>query len=192
MLQSADLFAVHNRLVFYRFQYRSSYVTIAPISLNRKRIGVGDNIISVLIYAYTVRISRPVAQLELLFFYFISSTTCIYIVIFLSISASRSLSPLSSEHGDRLRASIGGDEFSFLICIVGRGVQLGPLGTAATNWPLVPAPGEYDGEIGGMIGRGNSGTRRKPAPVSLYPPEAPHAARTPTRAAAVGSQRLTA
>jgi hypothetical protein len=31
---------------------------------------------------------------------------------------------------------------------------LGPLGTAATNTPIVPAPGDYDdGEIGGMIGR---------------------------------------
>jgi hypothetical protein len=32
---------------------------------------------------------------------------------------------------------------------------LGPLGTAATNRPIVPAPGDYDdGEIGGMmIGR---------------------------------------
>jgi hypothetical protein len=33
---------------------------------------------------------------------------------------------------------------------------LGPLGTAATNRPIVPALGDYDhGEIGGMIGRGN-------------------------------------
>jgi hypothetical protein len=33
---------------------------------------------------------------------------------------------------------------------------LGPLGTAATNRPIVPAPGDYDGEIGGMmIDRGN-------------------------------------
>jgi hypothetical protein len=40
----------------------------------------------------------------------------------------------------------------FLIGIVGGGVQLGPLGTAATNRPIVPAPGDYgDGEIGGMI-----------------------------------------
>jgi hypothetical protein len=31
--------------------------------------------------------------------------------------------------------------------------------------PIVPAPGDYDdGEIGGMIGRGNRSTRRKPAP----------------------------
>jgi hypothetical protein len=35
---------------------------------------------------------------------------------------------------------------------VGDGVQLGPLGTAATNRPIMPAPGDYDdGEIGGMI-----------------------------------------
>jgi hypothetical protein len=75
---------------------------------------------------------------------------------------------------------------------VGGGVQFGPLGTAATNTPIVPAPGNYDGEIGGMIGRGNRSTRRKPAPVPLCPPQTPHAARTRTRAAAVGSQRLTA
>jgi hypothetical protein len=36
---------------------------------------------------------------------------------------------------------------------VGGGAQLGPLGTAATNRPIVPAPGDYDGEIVGMIGR---------------------------------------
>jgi hypothetical protein len=76
---------------------------------------------------------------------------------------------------------------------VGAGVQLGPLGTAATNRPTVPAPGDYDdGETGGMIGRGNRSTRRKPAPVPLCPPQTPHAARTRTRAAAAGSQRLTA
>jgi hypothetical protein len=44
--------------------------------------------------------------------------------------------------------------------MVGGGVQLGPLGTAATNRPIVPAPGDYDGEIGEMIGRGNRSTRR--------------------------------
>jgi hypothetical protein len=40
---------------------------------------------------------------------------------------------------------------------------MGPLGTSATEWPIVPAPGDYDdGEFGGMkIGRGS--TRRKPA-----------------------------
>jgi hypothetical protein len=76
---------------------------------------------------------------------------------------------------------------------VGGEVQLGPLGTAATNRPIVPAPGDYDdGEIGEMIGRGNRSTRRKPAPMPLCPTQTPHAARTRTRAAAVGSQRLTA
>jgi hypothetical protein len=43
-----------------------------------------------------------------------------------------------------------------------------------------------------MIGRGNRSTRRKPAPVPLCPPQTPHAARTRTRAAAVGSQLLAA
>jgi hypothetical protein len=53
----------------------------------------------------------------------------------------------------------------FLIDILGGGVQLGPLGTAATNRPIVLTPGDYDdGEIGGMIGRGNRSTRIKPAP----------------------------
>jgi hypothetical protein len=47
--------------------------------------------------------------------------------------------------------------YNFLIGMFGCGVQLGPLGTAATSRPIVPAPGDYDdGEIGGtMIGRGN-------------------------------------
>jgi hypothetical protein len=81
----------------------------------------------------------------------------------------------------------------FEIGTVGGGVQLGPVGTAVTNRPIVPAPGVYDdGEIGGMIGRGNRSTRRKPAPVPICPPQTAHAARTLTRAAAVGSQRLTA
>jgi hypothetical protein len=58
---------------------------------------------------------------------------------------------------------------------VGRGVQLGPLGTTATNGLIVPATVDYDdGEIGGMIGRGNRSTRRKPAPVPLCPPQIPH------------------
>jgi hypothetical protein len=68
----------------------------------------------------------------------------------------------------------------------GGGVQLGPLGTAAINRPIVPAPGDYDyGEIGRIIiGRVKQSTWRKPAPVPLYPPQTPHAARTRTRAAA--------
>jgi hypothetical protein len=58
---------------------------------------------------------------------------------------------------------------------VGIGVQLGPFGTAATNRPIVAAPGDYDeGDIGGMmIGKGNRSTRRKPAPVPLCPPHDP-------------------
>jgi hypothetical protein len=43
-----------------------------------------------------------------------------------------------------------------------------------------------------MIGRRNRSTQRKPAPVQLCPPQTPHAACMRTRAAAVGSQRLTA
>jgi hypothetical protein len=79
--------------------------------------------------------------------------------------------------------------------LVGGGVKLGPLGTAATDWPNVPAPGDYDdGEFGGMkISRGNRSTRRKPAPAPLCPPQIPlDQIRDRTQAAAVGSQRLTA
>jgi hypothetical protein len=77
----------------------------------------------------------------------------------------------------------------FLNCYGGEGggVQLGTLGTAATNRLIVLAPGDYDCKIGGMIGKGNRSTRRKPAPVPLCPPQTPHAARTRTQAAAVGS-----
>jgi hypothetical protein len=82
----------------------------------------------------------------------------------------------------------------FLNWYSGGGIQFGPLGTAATNWPTVPAPGDYDDrETGGMmIGRGNRNTRRKPAPVPLCPPQTLHAARRRTRAAAVGRQLLPA
>jgi hypothetical protein len=63
-----------------------------------------------------------------------------------------------------------------LIRIVGVGVQLGPLGTLASNWPIVPAPGDYEaGEFDGrMIGRGNRSTWRKPVPLPLYPLEISH------------------
>jgi hypothetical protein len=44
-----------------------------------------------------------------------------------------------------------------------------------------------------LIGRGNGSTRRKPAPAPLCPPQIPlDQTRARTRAAAVGSQRLTA
>jgi hypothetical protein len=54
---------------------------------------------------------------------------------------------------------------------------LGPLGTAATNKPIVPVPDAYDDRVIGkmMIGRGNQSTRRKPTPVPLYPPQLPYA-----------------
>jgi hypothetical protein len=50
------------------------------------------------------------------------------------------------------------------------------------------------GAVGGMkIGGGNRSTRRKSAPEPLCPPQIPHdETRARTRAAAVGSQRLTA
>jgi hypothetical protein len=70
---------------------------------------------------------------------------------------------------------------------------LGPLDTAATNRPIVPAPGDYDdGEFGGMIDRGNRNSRKKPISIPLCPPQTPHGARTRTRAAVMGSQRITA
>jgi hypothetical protein len=71
---------------------------------------------------------------------------------------------------------------------------LGPLGAAATNKPIVPFPGDYDdGEFGGMIGRGNRNIQRQSASVPLCPPQIPHDLTwAQTRAAAVGSRRLTA
>jgi hypothetical protein len=73
--------------------------------------------------------------------------------------------------------------------------KLGPLGTAAIYLPIVPAPGDCeDGEFGGIKnGRENRSTRRKPAPAPLCPPQIPlDQTQDWTRAAAVGSQRLTA
>jgi hypothetical protein len=52
---------------------------------------------------------------------------------------------------------------------------LGPLNPAATNRPIVPAPGDYDdGEIGGMIGKGNRSTRRKNLPQFRFVHHKPH------------------
>jgi hypothetical protein len=56
----------------------------------------------------------------------------------------------------------------------------------ATEWPIVPAPDDYDNrELGGMkIGRGSRSTRRKPAPAPLCPPQIPlDQTRARTRAA---------
>jgi hypothetical protein len=84
-----------------------------------------------------------------------------------------------------------------IIFFIISGVGLSPLGTAATSG-LLYKPQMVDegdcGAIGGMkIGRGNRSTRRKPAPAPLCPPQIPHdQTRARTRAAAVGSQWLTA
>jgi hypothetical protein len=48
------------------------------------------------------------------------------------------------------------------------------------------------GAVGGMIGRGNRRILRKPAPVSLSPPQIPYVNQARTRAATVGIGRLTA
>jgi hypothetical protein len=52
---------------------------------------------------------------------------------------------------------------------------MSPLGTSASEWPIVPAPGDCDdGEFGGMkICRGNRSARRKPAPAPLCPLQIP-------------------
>jgi hypothetical protein len=84
----------------------------------------------------------------------------------------------------------------FFFIISGVGLIVSPLGTAATSG-LLYKPQMIDendcGAVGGMkIGRGNRSTRRKPTPAPLYPPQIPHdQTRARTRAAAVGSQRLT-
>jgi hypothetical protein len=66
--------------------------------------------------------------------------------------------------------------FNWYSGVRGGGVQLDPLGTAAINRLIAPAPGDYDdGEIGEMIGRGNRSTLRKLAPMPLCPPQTQHA-----------------
>jgi hypothetical protein len=86
---------------------------------------------------------------------------------------------------------------SIFITIILSGVRLSPLGTEATTGLLYQPQMIDDGDcgaIGGMeIEWGNRNTRRKPAPSSICPPQIPQehtSART--RAAAMGSQRLTA
>jgi hypothetical protein len=76
-------------------------------------------------------------------------------------------------------------------------VRLSPLGTAATTGLMYQAQMIDDGDceaIRGMkIGRGNRSTREKPVAVPLCPPQIPqYLTRARTRAAAVGSQWLTA
>jgi hypothetical protein len=59
----------------------------------------------------------------------------------------------------------------FLIGIVGGWSPIGSTWHCGHQWPIVPALGDYDdGEIGGMIDRGNQNTWRKPVPVPLCPP----------------------
>jgi hypothetical protein len=87
--------------------------------------------------------------------------------------------------------------FLYTFSIILSGVGLSPLGTAATSGLLYQPRMIDDGDcgaIGGMkIGKGNRSTRRNPAPAPLCPPQIPHIfTRTRNRAAAVGSQRLTA
>jgi hypothetical protein len=51
-----------------------------------------------------------------------------------------------------------------MIRLVGGGVLLGPLGTAATDWPIVPAPGDYDdGEFDGMKMKPNYSEKTRPS-----------------------------
>jgi hypothetical protein len=81
-----------------------------------------------------------------------------------------------------------------LVGVMGGWVQLGPVSTAATNRPIVPARMiiMMRNWWNDWIGRGNQSTRRKPAPMPLCLPQTPRSARTRTWAATVGSQRLTA
>jgi hypothetical protein len=83
------------------------------------------------------------------------------------------------------------------IYIILSGVRMSPLGTAATTGLLYQTQMIADGDCratGGVkIGMGNRSTQRKPSPAPLCPPQIPHNQnRARTRAAAVGSQRLTA
>jgi hypothetical protein len=57
----------------------------------------------------------------------------------------------------------------------GGGGETSPLGASATEWPIVPAPGDCDDkEFGGIkTRRGNRSTQRKPAPAPLCPPQIP-------------------
>jgi hypothetical protein len=70
---------------------------------------------------------------------------------------------------------------------------VGALETAVTNRPIVPAPGDYDnGKIDGMIGRGTEILGETLPQCRFVHHKPPQAVQTRTRAAAVGSQRLTA
>jgi hypothetical protein len=58
---------------------------------------------------------------------------------------------------------------------VGGGVQLGPLGTAATNRPIMPALNNYDdGEIGGMMMAGETEVLGRNLPQCRFVHHKPH------------------
>jgi hypothetical protein len=87
----------------------------------------------------------------------------------------------SSEPQALNRSSSGRMSSSVSLVIIGPhslggGVRLSPLGTSATNWPIVPAPDNKEyAEFGGMrIDRGSRRTRRKPAQMPLCPLQIPH------------------
>jgi hypothetical protein len=65
-----------------------------------------------------------------------------------------------------------------IIIVVVSAVRLSPLGAAATTGLLYQPQMIDDGDCGAVrgmkIGRGNRSTRRKPAPVPLYPSQIPH------------------
>jgi hypothetical protein len=89
--------------------------------------------------------------------------------------------PIIHDHfsisGNALEPTSAVDTVSFIFSIRIVVVEsiLGPLGTSATEWPVVSAPGDYDaGEFCVMkIGRGNRSTQRKPAPAPLCAPQIP-------------------
>jgi hypothetical protein len=81
----------------------------------------------------------------------------------------------------------------FLIGVVGGGVQLGPLGTAATNGLLCqPRVIMMMEKLVNDDWQGKPKYSEKTCPVPLCRPQTPHAVRMRTWAAAVGSQQLTA
>jgi hypothetical protein len=92
--------------------------------------------------------------------------------------------------------SINSNAYNILFFFSFLGWGESPLRTSATVWPLyqprtIDDEGWAVGEI--RISRGNRSTRRKPAPMPLYPPQIPHDLTwARTRAAMVGRRRLTA
>jgi hypothetical protein len=69
-----------------------------------------------------------------------------------------------------------GVRMNFFFLVSWGGVRLSPLGMSALVYqPRMIDDGDECGAIGGMrIGKGNRSTRRKHAPVPLYPPQISH------------------